>query len=85
MSKKISKKKNYGKEDELLQLAFNINEELSLPEEYQLDELNDQSVNFMKKVRHETELLELKNRFNKSEREIEYNLNVNNNITFEDI
>lgn len=70
-------KKNKEIEDDLLQRAFDPDEELPLPEDYMLDEINYKSVQFLKKVEKEREKIE-----RKKEIDIEYSLNVDNQSKF---
>lgn len=68
-------------EDELIQRAFDVDEDMPLPEDYILDEINDQSVEFLKRVEQERRNLEL-NYAKNNNKDIEYSLNVDNNSKF---
>lgn len=81
---KNKRNKNPESYDEMLPVAFDENEEINLPEEYEIDEINEKSLEFLKKVKVESKNLELKNSKFKSI-EWEFSLNVNNNIIFQDI
>jgi hypothetical protein len=70
-------------EDELVQRAFDIDEDLPLPQDYILDEINDSSVEFLKKVEKERNLLDNKHSYVNKRIELEFSLNVNNNINFQ--
>jgi hypothetical protein len=71
-------------DEEILKVAFDVDEDFNLPEEYELDEINQKSVEFLKYVKMESKNLELKNANSKSIG-IEYSLNVNNNLIFQDV
>jgi hypothetical protein len=93
MQNKIStrNKKNFCKtktnsesDEEMLQIAFDINEELNLPENYTIDEINQESLNFLRQVRNERKKLEIPHeKFNSID--FEFSLNVNNHLIFEDV
>jgi hypothetical protein len=69
-------------EDELIQRAFDADEDMPLPEDYILDEINDQSVEFLKRVDQERRSLEINSTKKENNKEIEYSLNVDNNLKF---
>ena len=68
-----------------MERAFDVDEELPLPEDYILDEINDQSVEYLKKVDQQRQALEHKHSHKKNSIEIEYNLNVNNYNQFDNL
>lgn len=89
-NKTKSKKKNLHyknndsqSDEEMLQVAFDVEEDLNLPENYQLDEINQQSVEFLKFVKNQRKNIEMKNENFKSI-DLEFNINVNNNNIFKE-
>lgn len=83
MKKKTSVNTYNDIEDELVQRAFDVDEDLPLPQDYILDEINDRSVEFLKKVEKERNLLHIKHSYVNKTIELEFSLNVNNNISFQ--
>jgi len=81
---KNKSKKNTESDDELLPVAFDENEVINLPDEYEIDEINEKSLEFLKKVKVERKNLESKNS-NFKAIEMEISLNVNNDIIFQDV
>lgn len=75
-------------EDELLQRAFDADEDTPIPEDYVLDEIHERSIDFLKAVDKERKLMEMKSgkAFVKNENvkgiDIVYSLNVDNNSKF---
>jgi hypothetical protein len=76
---------NYNElEEEVMERAFDADEETPLPEDYILDEINDQSIDYLKKVSKQREILD--NKFEKNTQiEFEFNTNVNNLSDFENL
>ena len=77
---------NNDLEDELLQRAFDVDEELPLPEDYVLDEINSKSVEFLKNVDKERKLLSSNNQNSiiVDYMDIEFSLNVDNTSNFKE-
>jgi hypothetical protein len=71
-------------DDELLNIVFDPDEVIELPDEYVLDEVNTESVRFLKAVQKERKEIELKNGKIK-EINIEISLNVNNDLKYRDL
>ena len=72
-------------EEEIMERAFDVDEEVPLPEDYILDEINDQSVDYLKKVFKQREALDNKFFEKNSHIEFEFNTNVNNSNEFENL
>jgi hypothetical protein len=85
-NKSTNRKKNDSKDsdEEMLQVAFDINEGLNLPDDYQIDDINKKSVEFLKFVKTQRKNLEIKNE-NFKQIELEFSLNVNNHLLYQDI
>jgi hypothetical protein len=84
LSKKSHNKYN-ELEEEIMERAFDVDEEVPLPEDYILDEINDQSVDYLKKVSKQREALDNKFFEKNSQIEYEFNTNVNNSNEFENL
>ena len=85
-NKSTNRKKNDSRDsdEEMLQVAFDINEGLNLPDDYQIDDINKKSVEFLKFVKTQRKSLEIKND-NFKQIELEFSLNVNNHLLYQDI
>jgi hypothetical protein len=70
------------KSDELLQVAFDIDEKVDIPDDYVLDDLHDESIQFLKNTKSQGIACLSRVRNTK---EVEYSLNVNNNKSYIDI
>lgn len=65
----------------LLQRVFNINEEMDLPEDYQLDEINEVCMKFLKNSKNERKLIDSSRNLIK---DIEFSSNIDNTKVFHD-
>jgi hypothetical protein len=72
----------YKKSDELLQVAFDVDDKIDIPKDYVLDELHEESMLFLKNSKTQSITCLSKIR---DTREVEYSLNVNNNQSYIDI
>ena len=79
-----NQKNSQDSDEEMLQVAFDIEEGLNLPDDYKIDDINQKSVEFLKFVKTQRKNLEIKNEKFKAI-DIEYNLNVNNHLIFKDV
>jgi hypothetical protein len=82
MSSNKSKKSKQQQSEDLLPVAFDIEEKIDLPEGYILDQEYIESINFLKSTKIEEKKFISRVR---NTREVEYNLNVNNNQSYLDI
>lgn len=77
---------NLNNEEELLQKAFDVDEKISIPDDYQIDiTLDQQSTLFIKNVQKERNKIENKNKKMNKEIQYEFNINVNNQNSFIEI
>ncbi len=83
------RKKSYNSyneiEEDILERAFDVDEEMPLPEDYILDEINDKAVEYLRRVGKERDTIEQKHSVSKTLIDFEYSLNVNNTNQFESL
>jgi hypothetical protein len=75
----MNKRNNKKNSDELLQVAFDVEDKINLPDNYVLDEFHEESMVFLKNLKDEAKVFSSKI---KNTKEIEFNTNINNNQTY---
>jgi len=71
-------------EEEMIERAFDADEDLPMPEDYIMDDINDRSIDYLKSVQKQRSSIESKFYNKNTNIEYEFSLNVDNNYQFDE-